>query len=107
MTTSRIDEFKTAGLINYRKAGPVVHSLVDAHRVSRGRLPGSTFVYNNGLTCEHPEGAHHDCDYVTLRNSKIPAALQMAARNPQPGTSHEQRFCAAMDELMKTPGWKP
>lgn len=99
--TSRIDAFKTAGLRNYRSDRTL--SLVDA--TSSGRGAGTVVKYTDGRTCGHTEGLYHDCVYVNVRNSKINAAVQLAARSPRAETSEAQRFCEAMDELCGTPGW--
>lgn len=58
--------------------------------------------------CTHPEGPHHDCDYVDARNSLIPQATREAAESlarKHPGQRFippalwASEFCDAMERL--------
>ena len=92
----------TLTLLAYKSRQGRGESLVDATLSGRGA--GTLVTYADGRQCGHTEGRFHDCAYVELRNSKINAALQQAARAPMGDTSEAQRFCMAMDLLCGTPG---
>jgi hypothetical protein len=107
--TSKIDAFKAGSPPKPRLASPT-ESLVGIASFKRNGPKSNTYVYNDGRSCEHPDGPFHDCEYVDQRNALIPRATQMAdAEHAKArvgltaatgdGKSWDQRYMEAMDRL--------
>jgi hypothetical protein len=101
MSQSRIDTFKWSG-----RNGEPSSSLVDVTSFQGHGMRRNTYTYNDGRTCEHPDGKWHDCAYVDQRNALIPRATQMAGTQfmdgpDRDGKSWDQRYMEAMDSLWK------
>jgi hypothetical protein len=114
---TRIDSFKNATEVTalfernarstskYGRANVTLvrDSLVGATQNLNNRV-GTTYTYEDGRTCKHPDGARHDCSYVDARNRLIPAAIMNAGRVVFPdgdptGSRRAVEFLREMDRL--------